>query len=163
MKLYELNMAFITVREMFEDGDIDQQAFTDTIEQIDIDIEEKIKNCVIMMREHESNLQRLKDEIARLEKLAKSEQSAAEWLEVYISKSMEATEKDNLDLGIFKLTLKKAAKKTNILDESKIPSDYWVTIPETKQLDKKSLLAALKIAPIEGAELVDGKRALQVR
>lgn len=163
MKLYELNMAFITVREMFEDGDIDQQAFTDTIEQIDIDIEEKIKNCVIMMREHESNLQRLKDEIARLEKLAKSEQAAAEWLEGYISQSMEATEKDNLDLGIFKLTLKKAAKKTNILDESKIPSDFWVTIPETKQLDKKSLLAALKIAPIEGAELADGKRALQVR
>ena len=44
MKLYELNEAFIAVRTMFEDGDIDQQAFTDTIEQIDIDIEEKIKN-----------------------------------------------------------------------------------------------------------------------
>lgn len=163
MKLYELNMAFITVREMFENGDIDQEAFADTIEQIDIDIEEKIKNCVIMMREHESNMQNIKEEIARLDKLARAELAAADWLEGYISQSMETTEKDSLDLGIFKLTLKKAAKKTNILDESKIPSDYWVTIPETKQLDKKALLAALKIAPIEGAELVDGKRALQVR
>ena len=163
MKLYELNQAFIAVRTMFEDGDIDQQAFTDTIEQIDIDIEEKIKNCVIMMREHDSNLQRLKSEIERLEKLATSEEAAADWLEGYISQSMEATKKDNIDLGIFKLTLKKAAKRTNILDESKIPSAYWVTIPEAKVIDKKALMAALRTAPVEGAELVDGKRALQVR
>lgn len=163
MKLYELNEAFVAVRTMFEDGEIDQQAFTDTIEQIDIDIEEKIKNCVIMMREHDSNAQRIKEEIDRLEKLAKAENAAAEWLEGYISRSMEATNKDKIDLGLFKLTLKAPTKKTEILDESKIPSQFWVTIPETKQLDKRALLAALKLAPVDGAELIDGKRALQVR
>jgi hypothetical protein len=163
MKLYELNSAFINVRSMFEDGDVDQQAFTDTIEQIDLDIEEKIKNCVIMMREHDRNIESLKAEIDRLDKLVKSESAAAEWLEGYISQSMEATKKDKIDLGLFKLTLKAATKKTKVLDESKIPSEFFVTIPESKQLDKRALLAALKLGEIEGAELEDGKRALTIR
>ena len=163
MKLYELNHAFVWVREMFECGDIDQQAFTDTIEQIDLDIEEKIKNCVIMMREHEINVATIKLEIDRLNKLAKAELAAAEWLEGYISQSMEVTKKDKIDLGLFKVTLNKAAKKTKIVDESKIPSQFWEIIPESKQLDKRALLAALKLGEIAGAELEDGKRALTIR
>ncbi|MBK8187627.1 MAG: siphovirus Gp157 family protein [Cellvibrio sp.] len=163
MKLYELNEAFINVRQMFEDGDIDQQAFTDTIKQIDLDIEEKIKNCVIMMREHDRNIETLKAEIDRLDKLVKSEAGAADWLEGYIYKSMVVTGKDKIDLGLFKLTLKAATQKTKILDESKIPSEFFVTIPESKQLDKRALLAALKLGEIAGAELEDGKRALTIK
>jgi hypothetical protein len=64
---------------------------------------------------------------------------------------------------LFKLTLKAATKKTKVLDESKIPSEFFVTIPESKQLDKRALLAALKLGEIEGAELEDGKRALTIR
>lgn len=163
MKLYELNHAFVWVREMFECGDIDQQAFTDTIEQIDLDIEEKIKNCVIMMREHDRNIETLKAEIDRLDKMVKSEAAASDWLESYISRSMITTDKDKIDLGLFKLTLKAAIKKTKVLDESKIPSEFFITIPESKQLDKRALLAALKLGEIEGAELEDGKRALTIR
>lgn len=163
MKLYELSHAFVVVREMFEDGDIDQQAFTDTIEQIDLDFEEKIKNCVIMMREHDRNIETLKAEIDRLDKMVKSEAAATDWIEGYISRSMIITGKDKIDLGLFKLTLKAAAQKTKVLDESKIPSEFFVTIPELKLLDKRALLAALKLGEIAGAELEEGKRALTIK
>lgn len=163
MKLYELSEAFHNVSELFNDGMIDQQAFTDTIEQIEIDLEEKIKNCVMMYKQHQANIQMLNTEIERLGALATKEEHAAEWLENYIAQSMLKTNKDRFDLGLFKLTLKQPTKKTNIIDESKIPSDFWVTIPESKRVDKSALLAALKLGEVEWAELVDGKRALIIK
>jgi len=163
MKLYELSEAFHNVSELFNDGFIDQKAFTDTIEQIEIDIEEKVKNCVIMLRRHDANLNLINSEIERLQCLARREEENFGWLEQYISNSMLKTNKDKFDLGLFKLTLKQPTKKTNIIDESKIPNDFWVTVPETKRLDKSALLAALKLGEVEGAELVDGKRALIIK
>lgn len=156
-------MAFITVREMFENGDIDQQAFTDTIEQIDIDIEEKIKNCVILMREHEAKLGVIVNEMERLQRMAEKEEEAADWLRGYISRSMEQTNRDKMDLGLFKLTLKQPTKKTEIFDESAIPDQYFVVIPEMKRVDKASLAAALKLGEVPGASLIDGKRALLIK
>ena len=71
--------------------------------------------------------------------------------------------KDKVDLGIFKLTLKKASLKLGSIDESKIPESCLIIVPESKKLDKRMLLSMVKNEAIEGIELVETERALIIK
>ena len=163
MKLYEISEQFKALRSMFDNGEIDADTLKDTLAGIDLEFEDKARNCLMMARELEATSEGIKKEIDRLKSLQKSVDSNAEWLLDYIKLNMEAAEKDKLDLGLFKVTLRAPSKAVNIIDESKIPSEYFRVVPESRQVDKSALSAALKLNPIEGAELIYGKRSLLIK
>lgn len=163
MKLYEISDQFKALRLMFDNGEIDADTLKDTLAGIDLEFEDKARNCLMMARELEATSEGIKKEIDRLKSLQKSVDSNSEWLLDYIKLNMEATGKDKLDLGLFKVTLRAPAKAVNIIDDSKIPAEYFRVIPESRQVDKTALSAALKLNKIEGAELIDGKRSLLIK
>lgn len=163
MKLYELNNAFISIRKMFDDGEIDHQTFEDSMDAIGEESESKLLNCMMMMREFESNVSAVNKEIERLQSIGNQEIKKVEWLKEYIKKSMLIQGNDKIDLGLFKLTLKQPTKKVEVLDESKLPSHFFVVVPETRRVDKLALSSALKLSPVEGAQLIDSERALLIK
>ena len=71
--------------------------------------------------------------------------------------------KDKADLGIFKLTLKKASLKLGSIDESKVPDSCLVYVPASEKIDKRMLLTMVKQEPIEGIELVESERSLIIK
>ena len=76
---------------------------------------------------------------------------------------MLALDKDKADLGLFKLTLRKATDKLGTIDESKVQGQFWITIPESKKLDKKALLAYVKVNDMDGVELTKSERSLTIK
>lgn len=164
MKLYEMANNFQHVLQLAEAGGLDEKTVKDTLESISGEFSDKSRNCMMIVRQLESDGAGIKAEIDRLKSLQEQNSKAVESLKDYIKFGMESVGSDKLDLGIFKLTLKKPTKAVEITDESKIPDSFWRIIPETKSVDKSELSAALKSGEvIDGAKLVDGKRALLIK
>lgn len=163
MKLYELKDEYHNLLALVEDGQLTQEQIADTLDSVNHDFEEKVRNCLMMVKHLEGQQATAKAEFERLKALSDSYGNQAEKLKEYVRGNMESLDKDKLDLGIFKVTLKKPSQTLGLVDESKIPETYYKIIPETKQLDKRLLLADLKQSPIEGVELRDGKRALLIK
>jgi prophage DNA circulation protein len=163
MKLYEIANEYRELLAMVEDGELSADDIADTLEAMDASFEHKARNCLMVMKELEAAAAGAKAEAERLSALASSRKTQAEKLKEYVAANMQSTNKDKMDLGIFALTLKKAAKVVDVKDETKIPKAYFVEVPATEKLDKASLLAALKAGPVDGADLKDGKRALIIK
>lgn len=163
MKLYEIKDDYLGLLSLVENGDLTQEQIADTLETIDDDFHDKTKNCLMMIKHFEGQAQVAKSEAERLKALADSRAKKADEIREYVRFNMEAAKKDKMDLGIFSVTLKKPTKTVGVVDESKIPARYFRVIPESRQLDKKSLLADLKNQEVAGAELKDGKRALLIK
>lgn len=164
MKLYEIANNYMQVLQLAEAGELDKESVKDTLESISGEFEEKAKNCMMIVRQLESDAVSIKAEIERLKCLQDQSVKSAESLKEYIKYGMESIGRDRLDLGIFKLTLKSPTKAVEIVDASVIPEDYWRVIPETKSVDKSLIATMIKTGKeIPGAKLVDGKRALLIK
>lgn len=163
MKLYEIKDEYQGLLQMVDDGELTAEDIADTLEAIDAQFDDKARQCVAMMKEIEGYASIAKAEADRLSGIAKQYQNSAERLKEYVRVNMEMTGKDKLALGIFNLTLKKPVQVAAVVEETKIPQSFFKVIPETKQLDKRELLAALKLGPVDGAKLEDGKRALLIK
>lgn len=164
MKLYEIANSYQQVLQMAEAGELDEKTANDTLESIVGEFSEKAKNCMMIVRQLESDSAGIKAEIDRLKALQNQSEKAAEALKNYIKFGMESVGADKLDLGIFKLTLKAPTKAVEVTDTSKIPDEYWRVVPETKAVDKSLIATMIKTGKeVPGAILVDGKRALLIK
>lgn len=163
MKLYDIRNDYLGLLALADEGGLTHEAIADTVEALDHEFADKARNCLMVVKHLEGQANTAKAEYERLKALSDSYARQADSLKEYVRLNMEALNKDKLDLGIFKLTLKKPTITADVLDESKIPAQYFTVMPETKKLDKRTLLADLKDHPIEGAELKPGKRALLIK
>lgn len=164
MKLYEIANNYQKVLQLAEAGELDEQTAKDTLESISGEFSEKAKNCMMIVRQLESDSAGIKAEIDRLKELQEQTNKSAESLKDYIKMGMESVGSDRLDLGLFKLTLKAPSKVVEIVDATLIPADYWRVVPETKAVDKSLLSTMMKNGKeIPGAKLIDGKRALLIK
>ena len=164
MKLYEIANNYQQVLQLAEAGELDEQTTKDTLESISGEFTDKARNCMMIVRQLESDSAGIKAEIDRLKLLQAQTDKAAESLKDYIKYGMESTGCDKVDLGIFKLTLKAASKAVEVFDESALPQDYFVVVPETKKPDKTLISKAIKDGfGVPGAKLIDGKRALLIK
>lgn len=163
MKLYEISEEYRELLSLVDSEELTADMVADTLDAMDSEFENKARQCVAVLKEIEGAAMVAKNEADRLLNLAKSYNNSADRMKDYIRSNMEATNKEKLDLGIFKLTLKKPTQIVFVEDEAKVPDDYWRVIPETRQIDKRALLEALKNGPINGAHVADGKRALLIK
>jgi hypothetical protein len=163
MKLYDIAQEYNEILRLVDAGELTQEMIADTLESIGAEFEAKARNCMMIVSQLDSDSDGIKTQIDRLKALQKSVDNSRENLVDYIKEQMISIGSERLDLGIFKLTVRAATKAVNVLDESKIPEQYWRVIPESKVVDKSALSAALKIGIVDGAELVDGKRALLIK
>lgn len=74
---------------------------------------------------------------------AKAVTARAEWLEGYLIRSMKAAAIPVVETAELLLRLKSGSGSVEIFDEAKVPSQFWKTIPETKEISKADLRASL--------------------
>ncbi len=164
MRLYDIAQEYNQLLQMVDAGELTAEDIKDTLESIGAEFDVKARNCVMVVRQFESDSAGIDKEIERLKMLQKSVDNSSERLLDYIKSGMVSVGKDKLDLGLFKLTLKAAAKAVEVTDEKKIPALYFREVPATKAVDKALIKSALSDGfAIEGAKLVDGKRALIIK
>lgn len=149
MELYEVTGAVLQLTEMLLDGEIDEQAFSDTVEglngeKVAEDTAKSIKNCEALVKS-------LKDEIDRLTAKKQRAESAVNRLKKAVLDYLNATNQKKIKTELFSIS-RSSTKSAEITDEKAVPEKYL--IPQNPKIDKKLILADLKNGEeIEGARL----------
>lgn len=149
MELYEINSGIKSLYEMYEAGEIDEQAYKDTIESFGVEnaVEEHIK----MIRNAESNAARLREESDKLRQKAESETKKADFSKKIIIDCLETLGEKKLETSIFKVT-KCVSRSADITDNALIPFEYYEVQPP--KINKKAVLEDLRSGKeISGARL----------
>lgn len=147
--IYELNKDYAELSAMLEAAETPEEveATQNTLEMLDLSIEEKIENTAKYMVNVEADIQGIKAEIDRLNKVKKSKESTIETLKNNIEYSMKQKGIEKLEAGTFKAGYRKS-ESVEITNLDVIPADY--TKVEIKA-DKTAIKKALK-----AGETVDG-------
>ena len=162
-KLYELTGEMLEIEALLESGELSFDDLKDQIEATNAEYNDKCR-AVLMVRQNAiMQAAGIQAEIDRLTALQAAPKNTVDYLESYLKDSMLALNKDKLDLGIFKVTLRKASIQLGEIDEDKVPADYFELIPATTKLDKRKLLNDAKLSPIEGVTLGESKRGLTIK
>lgn len=149
MGLYEINGDIRLLWEMYENGEIDVQTYKDTIESLGMEtiVEEHVK----MIRNAESNAEKLIEESDKLRVKAEAEKKKAETAKNLVINFLDAIQEKKISAGIFRVS-KCVSKSVDITDISVMSEIYLV--PQPPKADKKSILADLKSGKeISGAKL----------
>lgn len=157
-KLYELNTAFQEVQSLIEDG---QEGLQDTLESIELSIEDKLENIGKVYRNLEGEVAALKAEEKRLADKRKSIENNIDRLKAYSQDALAVTGKDKVKAGMFTFAMQKNAPKLIVLDENDIPKDYL--IEQQPKVDKNLLKEAIKNGEkVPGVALEQG-RSLRIK
>ena len=150
--IYELNKNYMEVVAMLEEAETqeDIEAIKNTLEMLDLSIEEKIENTAKYMVNVEADIQGIKAEIDRLNKVKKAKESTIETLKNNIEYSMKQKGIEKLEVGTFKAGYRKS-ESVEIINLDVIPADF--TKVEIKA-DKTAIKKAIKAGEtVEGAEV----------
>src|SRR5690625_867010 len=136
---------------MIEDG---VEGLEDTLESINLALEDKLENIGKVIRNLESEVNQFKEEEKRLADKRKAIENNIKRLKDYAEQSMIATGSKKLKTGIFTFAIQKNPTFINVGDEKAIPEKLF--LPVEPKLDKKRIQPDLK-----GGELVPGVQLLQ--
>lgn len=149
--LYHINEAIAMLTESLEAGEIDQQAYIDTVENLGGEnaIEDVVKSILNLEAEAEA----IKAAKMELDSKQKRAEASAEALRQIVTKFMELTNAPKLNAGIFKVTRGSTASVDLMYEDMTNYPDMYL-IPQKPKLDRRKLLADLKNGKqIDGAVL----------
>ncbi len=159
--LYELTAQYQKLFDLavqFEDED--QQAFLDTMEGLEGEIEQKFEALCKIKVSIEAQQEGLKTEIARLQARAKTCSNNIDRIKNYIFIQMQQFGTTKLKAGIFSIGIQNSPPSLSIPDESKVPQEFVQMCPV---IDRAAIKDAIKNGrTVDGCELVTGQH-LRIR
>ena len=151
MKLYEITGEILELLTMAEDLELDQKMIRDTMEGLDFEFEEKAEAYAKVVKTLEMDITGLDTEIQRMTKKKATIKNNIDRLKRSLEGAMIATGKRKFKTPLFGFGIQKNPPSLNVLDESKIPEEFW--IEQQPKLDKKAALAYVKENKVDWAEL----------
>lgn len=151
MKLYEITGEILELLTMAEDLELDQKMIRDTMEGLDFEFEEKAESYAKIIKTLEMDITGLDTEIQRMTKKKATIKNNIDRLKRSLEGAMIATGKRKFKTALFGFGIQKNPPSLNVLDESKIPDEFW--IEQQPKLDKKAVLAFVKENKVDWAEL----------
>ena len=156
MQLYELTEIYLNLKDMdIEEGDLNA-----ALENIDDEIETKADNIAKVLRDFDGDIEALKSEEERLAKKRKAIENRQKHLKEYLQNAMLVLDKRKFKTDLFSFNIQKNAPSMRILDESKIPEDYYKI---EKKLNKNDLKEAVKSGLFEDAAELVQTESLRIR
>lgn len=142
--LYELSGEYLELLNMAEDPETDPQAFTDTLESLDWEFEDKADGYAKIIAQMNADAGAIADEIKRLQARKKSMEGNVDRMKKSLQVAMETTGKRKFKTSLFSFGIQKNPPRVvmdaeNLTD---IPIDYLV--PQDPTVDKKKIMAELK-------------------
>lgn len=161
--LYEISTRFRELSRLAEDGDEGMvEAIADTLEGIEGEFQEKAEAIVMVATNVTRHVAAIDQQIERLQAKKRAVLNKEENLRSYLKKNMIETGINKIECPLFTITLAKAAKVVEILDEDLLPVEFISVRTEIKP-DKAAIKKALKDGPVDGAGLIDGTRRLTIK
>lgn len=160
MQLYKLTENYNNLLELLEDETIPQNLIEDSLKDVKGEIEGKAENIAKLVKTLDAESKALKEEEKRLSDRRKSLENRSKGLKTYLQTSLESVGLTKVKTQLFTVAIQKNAPSINIVDEKKIPENYFVTTKEVlKDLIKKDLKDG-KV--IDGVELKQSE-SLRIR
>lgn len=156
MQLYELTEIYLNLKDM----DIEEEDLNSALENINDEIETKADNIAKVLRDFDGDIEALKSEEERLAKKRKAIENRQRQLKEYLQNAMLALDKRKFKTDLFSFNIQRNAPSLKILDESKIPDDYYKI---EKKLNKNDLKEAVKNGLFEDAAELVQTESLRIR
>ena len=167
MKLYEINESILKSVYMYENEEIDEKTYKDTMEGLNLVQSDKIDNIACYIKQLLAEEKALKEEIENLTKRRKSKQKTIDNLKEYITDTMKISKMDKLETTRNIIKFRNNAVKVNIENEEKFL--LWAMENHDELLNYKKpdvnktmIKEYLKDNEIEGVKLVREK-SLQIK
>lgn len=161
MTLYELTGQLLTLQEMLEGGDCDEQTLNDTIESIDALFEDKADGYAKIIRNFESDIEGIKAEEKRLADRRKALENSIGRLKGHLETSMIELDRRKFKTQLFSFAIQANPAKVVVDDESAL--DPRFLIPQPAKVDRKLISDVIKAGgEVAGAHLEKGE-SLRIR
>ena len=162
--LYELTDDYLTLLEMAEDPDIDEQALKDTMEGIEGALEIKAEGYAKIIRMLEGDAAACDAESKRLRTKKQTLENNMQRMKAALQYAMQATGKTKCKTELFSFGIQKNPAAV-VIDEGYIENipDRFL-IPQDPQIDKKAIKEALKAGEdLEGIAHLEQTESLRIR
>jgi DNA repair ATPase RecN len=162
--LYELTDQYNkALTELLDIEGLDDESFNDTMEALELELEDKLFNTAAYMQNIEADAKALKEAEDRIKARRIIIENKAKRLKEYVRFNLELSGIPKIERAEFKLSLRKGVKSVNVKEESLVPEKYIVT-KTIKSVDKKLAAKALRSGEvIKGLELKRGKSSLSIK
>ena len=162
--LYQLTDDYLTLLEMAEDPDMDEQALMDTMEGIEGALEIKAEGYAKVIRTLEGDAAACDAESKRLRNKKQAIERNIDRMKKALQYAMEVTGKTKFKTALFSFGIQKNPASV-VIDEGYIENipDRFL-IPQDPQIDKKAIKEALKAGEdLEGIAHLSETYSLRIR
>ena len=139
--LYELTNDYLTLLDMAEDPDVEEDVLRDTMEGIEGEIEIKADGYARVMKQLAATSANLEYEEKRLMNRRKTIDRNIKRMKQALQDAMVATGKPKFKTDLFSFTIRKNPASVVIDRETSIPPEFL--IPQDPKIDKKAIKAAI--------------------
>jgi hypothetical protein len=166
MQLYKLTdhyaAAVRNLESMFEAGDIDQSALTDTMEAMVGDVREKAVNVGLHIKNLRSDVEQLEGVKAEFDARIKAAKKQLEFYEGYLDANMQKAGLTEVKSDYCQIKYKALPPIVEITGE--VPDQYMRVIPEKREPDKVAIKDAIKSGfALPFAAMITGRIKLEVK
>lgn len=155
--LFELQEDFLCLYEMGED----EEAFKDSLESLEFDLENKAEGYVNLMKQLEMEADKADEVAKQFSAKATARRNNIKALKNRLKSFMDATDKKKIPAGDFTIVYKKnGGLRPLYYDESKVPQDFIENKPE---INKKKIRDYLKEHDVPWARLEDAGYHIEVK
>lgn len=165
MTLYEITEDYRKLLSMLEDADIDEDAFLDTLEGIEGELEVKAEGYVKVINMIEADVKAYKEEAERLMKKASSAQAKTDALKKALLNAMIVTEKKEIKAGLYKLKVSNNGGLKPLFIDGTVPDEYIKMVPQNDNKAIREYLESLDGTDVEcsWAHLGDRGKHLSIK
>ena len=149
--LYALTSNYLQIQQLIDDG-ADANVFTDTLSAIEDSVEAKAEGYFYVIKNTQADIDAIKAEETRLADRRRAMENKVTNMKKNLEESMIAVDTKKIKTAIYTANIQRNAPSLRVIDEKKIPLDYFVD--QAPKLDKKTLLADAKERDINGVEVV---------
>ena len=164
MTLYELTEDYMNLLELAEDPDIDEQAFTDTLEGIDGALEDKAEGYAKVIRTLEGDAAACDAESKRLRNKKQTIENNIKRMKAALQYSMQATGKTKFKTALFSFGIQKNPAAV-VMDEAyieNIPERFLVR--KDPEINRKAIKDAINAGEdIGGIAHLESTESLRIR
>lgn len=152
--LFELRSDYERLYDFVMSGDYDEEAFKDSLDSLDGLLNDKAENCAFVRTRLMNNVEALKAEKQRIEKLMKSCNNAIDRINENLFATMKAADINRIDTQYHHMLIKRTAPSVVIeCDIKDVPAEYInTTIAVNKQALKDDLKKGVELNGIAHLE-----------
>lgn len=156
MKLYELTEAYETISNL----DLSEEELSIHLQNISDEIDTKAENIVKVLKDMDGDIEKLKTAEKELKAKKTALENRKQNLRNYLQSQMELVNKKKIKTDLFTISIQNTQKELNILDETKIPDEFFKVERTLKKAEFKKAVQSGEYQDI--AELLS-KESMVIR